>query len=253
MAPFSRIVLTRQQESNQAWASRLEAAGYRVLDLPLLRFEPIPVPYDFTMLEFDWIIFTSPQGVRAFSDAGLQPGEARIATLGGGTRTILTEYGWTDNLDANCLDGAELAGVFIDRVKAPAHVVLPGPMRRLANPRQTLEKAGFTVSELPLYETMSISPASLPKAPFANGDAVFFCSPSTIRAFAAAWQERPFCVSIGETTAVVARELGFNTVVAATPDIEAMIEALSEEKIDPMIQAPGLDPLSGNKKPEIKS
>ena len=241
MNQAARIVLTRQQESNQIWTRQLAAEGHRVLELPLLRFEPVPVPEGFSLTGFDWILFTSPQGVRAFVEAGLQPGSARIATLGAGTRSVLTEQGWSDELGADYLDGSELAAAFAAQVQPPARVLLPGPERRMGDPRESLETAGFSVTELPLYSTRPIPPEALPVAPFADGDIVFLCSPSTVRAFASAWDERPPCVAIGETTAVVTRELGFPTVVADTPDLNAMV------------LASGLDPLSGPIKPEIES
>ncbi|MBU8869534.1 MAG: uroporphyrinogen-III synthase [Gemmatimonadales bacterium] len=253
MAAISRIVLTRQQESNQAWIKRLEADGFRVLDLPLLYFEPVPAPDDFGIEKFDWIVFTSPQGVRSFAKSGLQPKSTRIATLGAGTRTVLAEFGWSDDLGADCLDGVELAGVFADQVKTPGQVLLPGPKFRMADPRESLEKSGFTVTELPLYETLPIAPSSLPVAIFSPDDVVFFCSPSTVRAFTAAWLERPLCVAIGETTAVAARKFGFRTVVAATPDLEAMVKAMVEAKSQVSIQAPSPDPLSEPEKPETES
>ncbi len=241
MVPVSRIVLTRQQDSNQAWARRLEADGHRVLDLPLLRFEPVPAPAGFTGQGFDWILFTSPQGVRAFAQTGLVPGSARIAALGSGTRSALTGLGWRDDLGADCLDGAELAAAFATRVRPPARVLLPGPEQRLADPRNSLEAGGFTVTELPLYATLPVAPGTLPVAPFLADDIVFFCSPSTVRAFVETWDERPPCAAIGETTAVVAREHGFPTATAKTPDLEAMVLAA------------GLDPLSEPIKPEIES
>lgn len=237
----ARIVLTRQRESNQAWAESLADADRPFLELPLLRFELLPVPQDFDPEGYDWILFTSPQGVRAFAAAGMRPGTALVAALGAGTRAALAERGWRDDLGVDCLDGAELARAFAARIQPPARVLLPGPERRLDNPRNALETAGFTVSELPLYSTQPADPDSLPVTPFATGDIVFFCSPSTVRAFTATWDERPPCVAIGETTATVAREHGFPTVVAASPDLNAMILAA------------GLDPLSGPNQPESES
>jgi uroporphyrinogen-III synthase len=70
-----------------------------------------------------------------------------------------------------------------------------------------------------------VPPEQLPPAPLAAGDVIFFCSPTAVRAFAAAWNDRPDCVAIGATTAAVAREAGFTPEVAATPDLEAMLRA----------------------------
>ncbi len=231
MTPAPRIVLTRQQESNRAWAEQLTAAGRSVLELPLLRFEAIahdalPNPED-----FDWMLFTSPQGVRAFAVAGLEPGEVLIGTLGRGTRAALAEFGWKDLLDVECRDGSELAERFATQVASPARVLLPGPERRMADPRKSLEDKGFEVTELPLYRTLPIPADELPTQRLREGDLPFFCSPSTVRAFCAAWPDRPTCVAIGETTAIVAREAGFETRTAVTPDLNAMVRAA------------GLDPL----------
>lgn len=241
MTPARRIVLTRQRESNREWAARLTAAGHAVLDLPLLRFEPIRPQFEVEPERFDWILFTSPQGVRAFAAAGYRPGRAQIATLGAGTRAALAEYGWKDAFGADCVDGVELAARFAGKVYPPASLLMPGPERRMTAPIENLEGAGFEVLELPLYRTLPISKSELPDAPFAADDTVFFCSPSTVHAFTAAWDTRPSCVAIGETTAAAAREAGFEPAVAATPDLNAMVVAC------------GLDPLTEPVPPERES
>lgn len=236
-----RIVLTRQRESNGPWADRLAAAGLSVRDLPLLRFAPLAIPANVDPRAFDWILFTSPQGARAFAAAGLEAGTARIAALGPGTAAALAEAGLRDDLGLAARDGSELAEAFTTQVTAPAKVLLPGPARRLAEPRNTLERAGFTVTELPLYVTEAVPPGDLPATPPASGDIVFFCSPSAVHAFVAAWTARPECVAIGETTAAACREAGFPTRVAATPDLDAMVLAAG---LDP-IPAPAT-PRSGS-------
>ncbi len=98
------------------------------------------------------------------------------------------------------------------------------------------------MTELALYETEAVPPADLPAAAPAADDIVFFASPSAVRAFAGAWTVRPDCVSIGETTARAAREAGFPTTVAASPDLEAMVLAAGLDPI-PAITA---DPRSGS-------
>ena len=236
-----RIVLTRQRESNRTWAMRLESAGLAVLDLPLVRFVPLAVPLEFDVAACDWILFTSPQGVRAFAAAGLDPRTAQVAALGPGTAAVFPDVGLRDDLGLATADGAELAVAFAAAVPAPAKVLLPGPAKRLREPRNTLERAGFTVTELPLYATAIVPAAELPATPLAPGDIVFFCSPSAVRAFVGAWSERPDCVAIGETTAATARDAGFPTRVAATPDLEAMVLAAG---LDP-IPAPAT-PRSGS-------
>jgi uroporphyrinogen-III synthase len=234
-----RIILTRQRDRNKAWAARLEAAGYAVVEVPLIKYESLPVPGD--LGTFDWILFTSPQGVKAFVATGIDPGDAQMGALGAGTADALTKAGLRDDLGARTLDGAEFAQAFLAKVTGGGKVLLPGPNRRLTEPRASLTTAGFEVTELPLYETCSVPVEELPAVEFAPGDIVFFCSPSTVRAFTEAWNERPRCVAIGETTAQASRPAGFETVVAATPDLSAMVLAA------------GLDPLPEPVTPEMES
>lgn len=236
MTTERRIVLTRQEESNRPWAARLRAAGHAVLELPLVRFRALEVAPE--LPPSDWLLFTSPQGVRAFAAAGFAPGEARIAALGAGTAAALAEVGLKDDLGLDTRDGAELAAAFVKKTPAPARVLLPGPSRRLAEPRATLEAAGFAVTELALYETEVVPADDLPDAPLSGGDVVFFCSPSAVRAFTGAWQERPDCVAIGETSAVALREAGFEPKVAARPNLEEMVLAAG---LDPIPAASSLE------------
>ncbi len=236
-----RIILTRQKDNNQAWAARLETAGHTVVEVPLIRYETLPVSDDLDPGSFDWILFTSPQGVKAFTAAGFSPGNARMGALGAGTADALVTAGLRDDLGARTLDGAEFAQVFLAKVSGGGRVLLPGADRRLADPRASLSAAGFEVTELPLYKTCSVPVKELPAVEFASGDIVFFCSPSTVRAFTEAWNIRPRCVAIGETTARASRPAGFETVVAATPDLSAMVLAA------------GLDPLPGLVTPEMES
>ena len=224
-----RIVLTRQQESNRPWAERLRTAGYAVLELPLVRFSALKV--DRETPASDWLLFTSPQGVRAFGAAGLTVGDAQVAALGAGTAATLAASGLKDDLGLESRDGAEMAAAFTARVTAPATVLLPGPRRRLDEPRATLEGAGFTVTELALYETEVVPADDLPDTPFAASDVVFFCSPSAVRAFIGAWDERPDCVAIGETTADALRAAGFDPTVADQPNLEALVLAAGLDPI----------------------
>jgi len=224
-AAARRLVLTRGAEASRPWQRRLESAGIPCLVVPLLRFTPLPVPDHVRHRRFDWIMFTSPQAVRAFAAAELSAGDARIASLGKGTTGALHQIGLSASLESWEQDGAGLARVFCTQLEASVSVLLPGPLRRLAEPRATLERAGHRVTELPLYRTDPVPPEELPADPWREGDVVLFASPSAVRAFVAAWRQRPPCVAIGATTAAACREHGFPTRVAARPDLEHLVQA----------------------------
>ena len=233
MTGAGRIILTRQRDRNRIWADRLVAAGHVVVDLPLIRCEALSVPEGFDSGTFDWVLFTSPQGVKAFTSTELSVGTARIGALGSGTAAALEDAGLRDDLKVNTADGAELARAFLAQTTGPGQILLPGPSRRLAEPKASLTAAGWEVRELPLYETLPVPANELPAMDFAPDDIVFFCSPSTVRAFTRTWTQRPRCVAIGETTAQATGPAGFETAVAASPALSAMVLAA------------GLDPLPG--------
>ncbi len=225
MSNCERIILTRQKERNADWAHVLSAAGLKVYELPLIRFENLPLPPGFGPADSNWILFTSPQAVHAFFEAGLRPRDAEIGALGQGTAAALRALEIPVHFAPGLKDGAQFAAAFVAHATAPATVLLPGPERRMREPVAVLEQAGFLVRELPLYRTVPVAAAALPDDPFVPGDVVFFCSPSTVRAFCTAWDKRPACVAIGETTAIAARAEGFAPQVAHTPDLQAMILA----------------------------
>ncbi len=228
-----RIVLTRQEQQNRPWAERLRAAGHAVLELPLLRYRTLVTRAQQVRAKgCDWILFTSPHAATAFCALGVDTGRARLTCLGAGTARALAEAGRSDVLDLDTRDGAEFAAAFVACVAPPGCLLLPGSARRLAEPRATLEAAGFTVRQVALYDTEAVPPAELPKAPLQPDDLVFFASPSAVRAFIGAYGDRPECVAIGETTVKAAREAGFEAVVAATPDLEAMVLAAG---LDPLV------------------
>lgn len=241
MTTGRRIVLTRQEQQNRPWAERLRAAGHAVLELPLVRYRALVTRAEQVPAKgCDWILFTSPHAATAFCALGVDTGRARLTCLGSGTAAALAAAGRSDVLDLDTRDGAEFAAAFVSCVGPPGRLLLPGSARRLAEPRTTLEAAGFVVVEVALYDTEAVPPAELPAAPLQADDLVFFASPSAVRAFVGAYAERPACVAIGETTERAAREAGFPVAVAATPDLEAMVLAAG---LDPLAT---VDPRSGS-------
>ena len=223
--PFKRVIITREAERTRPWADTLRQKGIPVLEMPLLRFVSLEVDPSLLDQEFDWILLTSPQGVEAFLAAGLKIGNAQLGTLGQGTAQALKEAGCQDNLGITAKDGRELATAFVALAPEGSRVLLPGPRQRGPEVEEILSEAGYQVTTAPLYETVAISPDELPDVPFAEGDVVFFCSPSTVRAFCEKWDARPEGVAIGETTAAIMRQEDFATRVAESPNLEAMVQA----------------------------
>jgi len=240
-----RIILTREKHRNRIWADRLQESGLAFSEVPLVRYVPLPSPDGRDFTAFGWILFTSPQGVRAFADLQPRLGAARCAVLGHGTAAAVREVGWEVEFNAGALDGVAFAARFLATVGEPCPVLLPGPKRRLAEPRAALESAGYTVQELPLYDTRPVDADIIAAADLRPDDIIFFCSPSAVRAFAAARKDKLRCVAIGNTTAAACRTAGFSPAVADTPDLDAMVRAAGF----PGLPAPTPEPV----KPELES
>src|SRR5260370_5829628 len=112
-----RIAITRPREQAADLASRLEALGAQVTALPAIAIEPVddPSQLDVALGElaaYDWIVFTSANGVRAF-ERRLQANaldwtarqRARIAAIGPATAAALEACGVT----ADLVPGEDLA------------------------------------------------------------------------------------------------------------------------------------------------
>lgn len=98
------IVLTRSQEQSSSLHQLLEQSGAQVLDLPLIQISP---DYDAETLQdvfadialYEWIIFTSQNGVRYFFEAFFKRfkdirclGPMRIACVGEATAKALDHF-----------------------------------------------------------------------------------------------------------------------------------------------------------------
>ena len=137
--------------------------------------------------------------------------------MGDGTAAALESLGLSVDFCAHSNNGADFARAFCTRHPGPGSVLLPGAQQRMGEP--AADPAGGRVRR-PRGRALpdrAVPPAQLPADPFGPRDLVFFCSPSAVRAFTAAWSVRPRCVAIGETTAAPARAAGFPTAVADKP------------------------------------
>jgi uroporphyrinogen-III synthase len=240
MTGSGRIILTREVQQNKSWALQLRNQGHEVLELPMLQFEILPCDPQINTAGYQWILFTSIQGVRGFVKQNLDPGQAMVGALGKGTAQALAEYGMADTLNIQGKDGVAMAENFISRFTPPGAILLPGALDRIPGPVNMLLKAGFSVTELPLYQTLPTSCVSEGDF-FTAEDVVFFCSPSAVIAFSNAFPMQVSCVAIGETTASACTSVGLQPVVSLSPTLKAMI------------QAAGLDSSNSPVQPEIES
>ncbi len=226
-----RVVVTRPREQAGELARTLEDAGAEVVSFPTIALAPPadPAPLDRAAAAaagYDWIVFTSANGVRAFFARFAAQGRdvrelarARLAAIGPETAAELDrrmlrpavvprEYRAEGLLDA--LAGEDLRGrrILLPRA-AGARPVLP----------DTLAARGATVDEVIAYRAVPPPDADVPglRAALAAGsiDALTFTSSSTVRHFVelvgqgrVAALERVVVACIGPVTAETARDAG---------------------------------------------
>ncbi|MDP9334834.1 MAG: uroporphyrinogen-III C-methyltransferase [Actinomycetota bacterium] len=242
-ALFGRtVVVTRAREQASELRARLVALGATVLELPAIRI----VPIDFTVPDlagFDWVVFTSGNGVDAFFDGGLARSKldaralapVRIAVIGPGTAAALARRG----LRADLVPERFVAESLLEAFPAGSSRVLlaRAEVARDVLP-EGLARKGYEVEALAVYRTEPAPPDPDTLARVRAGadagaiDAITFTSSSTVANFCDAVgvplpEPQPSVVSIGPVTSETARARGLRVDAEADPHtIEGLVEAL---------------------------
>jgi len=245
-----RVVVTRARAQAGELSVELEKLGAEVREFPTIEIRP---PQDFGPLDgaiqqldsFDWIVFTSVNGVDAFLerlrhhrlDLRAVPRHAKVAAIGPATAERVREAGLSVDVVpeeyraealTEALDTGSLAGsrVLIPRAKV-AREILP----------EKLREAGAEVVVPPAYETVPISTGAdeLAKLLETGGiDCVTFTASSTVENFVQAFGEEAArllsntqIACIGPITADTARKYDIRVdAEAAEYTIPGLVEAV---------------------------
>lgn len=250
------VVVTRTRLQASELSIRLEELGARVIEAPTIELIP---PADWSMVDtalrsmakYDWVIFTSQNGVtfakRRIMELGLDArafGGAKLAAIGDATAAAITsQLSLRVDLCPKSFVAEALAAELIERGEVAGKRFLL--MRAdIARPilRQKLEQAGASeVNDIPIYETKaaaSLPPVLLEAIDERQVQWVTFTSSSTARNFAdllgkdyANRLSGVKLASIGPITTATIRELGLTpTIEAQISNIEGLVERMSETK-----------------------
>jgi uroporphyrinogen III methyltransferase/synthase len=236
------VVVTRAREQASELGARLVALGASVLELPAIRV----VPIDFAvpdLTRFEWVVFTSANGVDAFFDRGLRPvgldaralAPVRIAVIGPGTAAALARRG----LRADLVPERFVAESLLDAFPPGTGRVLlaRAEVARDVLP-EGLARQGYEVDLLAVYRTDPVPPDPNVVARVRAGadagaiDAITFTSSSTVDNFCDAVGvplagRQPRVVSIGPVTSESARARGLRVDAEADPHtIDGLVEAV---------------------------
>ena len=240
-----RVVVTRTREQAGELSARLLELGADVVELPTIRIEPPEDPVEFSRMvadvhTYDWVIFTSPNGVERFFDAFYAAyddarsfGKPKIAAIGPSTAKKIAEYRFTTDLLPETFVAEGLVEAF-SREHVESQTVLWVKAEETRDILyEELMKQGAIVDRCIAYRTVPENgdPTGAAERLREDGaDVITFTSGSTVESFFALglpWPEGCKAASIGPVTSGKLREQGHEPEIEATEsDIPGLVKAI---------------------------
>ena len=241
-----RIVVTRTRKQASVLSSKLRALGAHVIELPTIRIEPPSDLREFAELVqdahiYDWIVFTSANGVDAFFDIffklyddAREIGGPRIAAIGPATAQRVKDFHLHVDLQPKEFVAEEVVREFKNQGSIENLKIL---LVRAEKARDMLPKEllglGAIVDEAFAYRTVpETRDTSGARGQLAKdgADLITFTSSSTVENFLALglpWPKGMQVASIGPITSQTARDNGLKIdVEAPRHDIDGLVEAI---------------------------
>lgn len=240
-----RIVVTRTREQAGELSKALRDLGADVIELPTIRIEGPPDRQEFAELvthahEYDWLVFTSPNGVERFFDAFFASyadarslGNPCIAAIGAGTAAKIREYRFAVDL----IPERFVAEGLIDAFKKEDIENLTMLWVKAAETRdivgEGLTALGAIVDECIAYRTVAETEdptGARARLEEEGADLITFTSSSTVDHFFALgldWPEGCVAGSIGPVTSETLRQKGMKPAFEASKhDIPGLCAAI---------------------------
>lgn len=246
-----RIVVTRTREQAGELSSALSLLGADVTELPTIRIVPPTDRKDFAAAvvdspHYDWLIFSSPNGVRKFFEAFFavyedirELGGARIAAVGAGTAAELKKYGLMVDVMPKKAVAEELIAEFdrkADEFGGVANVTMlwvhsekgRDVVYKELMKRQAIVDECIAYNTVPETEDPTGAKARLQEE---GADLITFTSSSTVKNFMAMGIELPQgckIASIGPITTATLKEYGLTPdIVSENHTIPGLVEAIT--------------------------
>ncbi|MGB9641096.1 MAG: uroporphyrinogen-III synthase [Anaerolineales bacterium] len=245
-----KVLITRPLSQSAEFANRLAEAGFEAVLFPVIEIQS---EEDKSALDkalnqlnqYDWVIFTSVNGVRLFFNRLLErklsfptksSASLKVAAIGPKTASALLQR-----------------GVSVDWIPSEyvAEAILPGlgdlngkwvllPRAKIARPAlpEAIQKAGGIVHEIALYQTKVVEVDQKSLAVFDQDiDWITFTSPSTVNHFVEILfnhqidplrlKGNPKIVCIGPITAQAAKSAGYSVeIIAQEYTTDGLVQAL---------------------------
>src|SRR6266498_176218 len=243
-----RIVVTRTRKQASALSKKLRVLGAQVVELPTIRIEPPTDLREFAELVqdahvYDWIVFTSANGVEAFFEIFFklyndtrEIGGARIAAIGPATAQRVKEFHLHIDLQPEEFVAEAIVKEFRKRggIENLRILVVRAEKARDVLPKE-LSVSGAIVDEALAYRTVSETRDTTgARRQLAKGgaDLITFTSSSTVENFLALglpWPTGMQVASIGPITSKTARDHGLKIdIEASRHDIDGLVQAIRD-------------------------
>ncbi|HEY8903028.1 MAG TPA: uroporphyrinogen-III C-methyltransferase, partial [Chthoniobacterales bacterium] len=243
-----RIAVTRTRQQAGVLIDALRALGADAYELPTIRIEPPKNKREFYELvkdahTYDWVIFTSPNGVDAFFEAfyalykdARSIGGVRVAAIGPATAERVRHY----RLDVDLQPEKYVAEEIIKSLQEETTVEnLKILLARAENAREVLAteltRLGAIVDEAIAYRTVPETDdvaGGIARFREEGADVVTFTSSSTAENFVALKLPLPEhlkTASIGPITSATMRKLGLDVdIEASVHDIPGLVQAIRD-------------------------
>jgi uroporphyrinogen III methyltransferase / synthase len=241
-----RIVVTRTRRQASALSDRLRALGADVIELPTIRIEPPSDLREFAEIVqdahgYDWIVFTSPNGVTAFFelffkiyDDAREIGGVKIAAIGPATAQRVKDFHLHVDLQPEEFVAEAVVREFqkqggLDNLRI---LLARAEKARDVLPKQ-LSNLGAIVDEAFAYRTVAETrdnTGARRRLLEEGADLITFTSSSTVENFLGLglpWPKRMQVASIGPITSKTARDHGLKVAIEAQQhDIEGLTDAI---------------------------
>ena len=249
-----RVLVTRASGQANEMSLRLRELGADPIELPTIEFAPPsdtePIQDALTHIsEYDWIIFTSANGVEAFFhylDAAGRDlralGNAKVAAIGSATDARLRSHGVKTDYVPERFIAEEVLDGLLERGAGNEHILLPRAEQARDVLPDGLRQAGAEVDVVPVYRTVQAeaNPAAMARVRRGDIDVVTLTSSSTARNLATLLDgqmeslNRATVACIGPVTAETATQVGFTVDIVANdysiPGLLAALVAANERK-----------------------
>lgn len=246
------IVVTRAREQASELVKRLSDLGGECIECPTIKIAP---PDDIEPLDnaidhlssYDWLIFTSVNGVNFFFDRLFEKNKdvralnhVHTAVIGPATAKRLFDFGFKSDIVPESYRAESVVKAFEEEDIVGKKILLPRAKEARPVLPQELTKMGALVDEVEAYCTKTVKENAdviIKRLKERTIDMITFTSSSTVRNFHALL---PFeglnnliqgvtIASIGPITADTARNLGFDVhIVADSYTIDGLCEAIQQ-------------------------